>query len=103
MNLHQKFAAMVGKKAICVTILQALLTWMLSAGVTNELLQSAAIPLEADMQGTRIVTMNGVPTLEADGAPFLLVGAQFFEIQEPKVILLRAQDEHMKSNTKGTP
>lgn len=37
---------------------------------------AAAVPREVGGKGARIATTNGVPTLEVDGAPFLLVGAQ---------------------------
>ena len=37
---------------------------------------AGAIEGESVRQGARIVTMHGVPTLEADGVPFLLIGAQ---------------------------
>jgi hypothetical protein len=37
---------------------------------------SAAITCQGRGKSTRIVKMNGVPTLEVDGTPFLLVGAQ---------------------------
>jgi len=46
------------------------------AGATNELLPSAAVPHEAGGKVARILTIHGVPTLEANGAPFLLIGAQ---------------------------
>jgi hypothetical protein len=80
-NFHRHKIKLISRwKSATTAVLVTMLLNMAAiaaTGVTNDMsLSPPPIPREVKGQGSRIVMMHGVPTLEVDGAPLLLVGAQ---------------------------